>query len=115
MRPEGARPEQEVQSTRCAGCCSLPEGSSLREDPSLLRLPSLASCRRGQRLMPWRRHARFSVVGQMRRFDAASPQPHPKLRLQDARTTIPLQMHADWFLVNSFWVNGCLGTTAHCS
>ena len=47
---------------------------SLRLEPSRW---SLASWRRGQRVMPWRRHARFSVVGQIFRFAAASRRPTP--------------------------------------
>ena len=47
---------------------------SLRLEPSRCRR---ASWRRGQRVIPWRRHARFSVVGQMRRLAAASRRPTP--------------------------------------
>ena len=47
---------------------------SLRLEPSRC---SLASWRRGQRVMPWRRHARFSVVGHIFRFAAASRRPTP--------------------------------------
>ena len=62
---------------------SCPSAAAPELMPSLSAVPSpgpnspLPIWRRGQRVMPWRRQARFNVVGQMRRLAAASRRPTP--------------------------------------